>query len=694
MVLNQNLNSIETNIEGEQKSFTIKTTAKAFKILSSGLYSDKIKAIIRELACNAWDAHVICKNKTPFIVHLPSIAEPWFSVRDFGTGLSENDITNLYSTYFDSNKSYRNDQIGAMGLGSKSPFSYTDSFNIESRFNNTETLYTAFISDIGIPTIIKTFQSHTDEHNGIEIKFAVSKNDFEEFAQKAGVVFRIFENKPQVIGNNKYKEYEQSLIQVLSGTNWKYYKTNFYTPERAVAIQGNVEYPIDINQLGTLTSNQKFILQNKFYMYFNIGELDIAASREGLGYDEPTIANIKERVNFTFNSFIIRFKNEIKKAPSLWEAYISIANIAKEIDFNASKLYDIKFSYKGKSFSINECLNYKIPKGSKFCVSVYFCSAAYNASNRLKFNNEYKEEREISINPLEKELFLVQDENITEYKRMCKIKKVARENKGSKIFFLNSFSQEFFDAIGNPPFIKSSEIEVQKKVTKKGKAVFPNNYFIIKTKDNVENISYSEIKPGKQLYVSWINHEYCDSNRKRFDLYNILLMFDFLKKEKLIDANKTLYAVKPCEMETKRFKSLEWQDFIETGSLLIKNYINNNINHCSKMMTQYFLEQSVQDMDYHLRNLFIKEYKEHKDDYKANSLFLNIAEMITNHKSVSRKEDIILINDCFNIVDIKFKCDFDIIKLYPMFKLINNWSYKTGSEETIIDYIKLIDKHN
>mgnify|MGYP001258182542 FL=1 len=122
MILNNNGQDIQTNVQNTSKEFTIKTTAKAFRILSSGLYSDRIKAIIRELSCNAVDAHVMAKNSEPFLVHLPSNLEPWFSVRDYGIGLSENDVMNLYSTYFESTKTESNDQIGALGLGSKSPF--------------------------------------------------------------------------------------------------------------------------------------------------------------------------------------------------------------------------------------------------------------------------------------------------------------------------------------------------------------------------------------------------------------------------------------------------------------------------------------------------------------------------------------------------------------------------------------------
>jgi HSP90 family molecular chaperone len=78
-------------------AFTIAATGKSFKILSDGLYSDKIRAIIRELACNARDSHVAAGNAAPWHMHLPTYDEFWFSIEDFGTGMSHDDVMNVYS---------------------------------------------------------------------------------------------------------------------------------------------------------------------------------------------------------------------------------------------------------------------------------------------------------------------------------------------------------------------------------------------------------------------------------------------------------------------------------------------------------------------------------------------------------------------------------------------------------------------
>lgn len=78
---------------GAISDFKIRSTAKSFQILSSSLYANKIRAIIRELSCNAFDSHVAAgKQDVPFYVHFPTYLEPYFYVRDFGIGLTHDQV--------------------------------------------------------------------------------------------------------------------------------------------------------------------------------------------------------------------------------------------------------------------------------------------------------------------------------------------------------------------------------------------------------------------------------------------------------------------------------------------------------------------------------------------------------------------------------------------------------------------------
>jgi len=149
-------------------SFTILFNSKAFRVLSDTLYENKIGAIVREISCNANDAHVQAnKADQEFIIHLPDNFEPWFSVRDFGKGLSASDIKNVFTVYFASTKDQSNECTGMLGLGAKTPFSYTDQFTVTSYQNGICTIYSAFITESGVPNIIEMYSSESTEPSGV-----------------------------------------------------------------------------------------------------------------------------------------------------------------------------------------------------------------------------------------------------------------------------------------------------------------------------------------------------------------------------------------------------------------------------------------------------------------------------------------------------------------------------------------------
>ena len=60
----------------------------AFFLLSSTLYKEPYRAIIRELVSNAIDASKATNEAKPVILHIPSSTNEDFYVQDFGIGMS------------------------------------------------------------------------------------------------------------------------------------------------------------------------------------------------------------------------------------------------------------------------------------------------------------------------------------------------------------------------------------------------------------------------------------------------------------------------------------------------------------------------------------------------------------------------------------------------------------------------------
>jgi hypothetical protein len=302
---------------GEIGEFRIRNSAKAFNILSSGLYANKIRAIVRELSCNAVDSHIAAgKTDTPFDVHLPNQLEPWFAIRDYGTGLSHEQVTQIYTTYFESTKTGSNDFIGALGLGSKSPFSYTDNFTVTAIKDGVKGIYTAFINEAGVPSIALMMTEATDEPAGVEVKFSVNdRYDFDKFRQEARAVYKYFKLLPVVTGSTDFKidvpEYESK--DIIPGVS------QFKGGGRSVAIMGNIAYPIEIPQADQVLGDLRQLLQCSLELNFAIGELDFQASREGLSYIPQTVNAIKAKLEALNAVLAGKLAEEADAITNLWE---------------------------------------------------------------------------------------------------------------------------------------------------------------------------------------------------------------------------------------------------------------------------------------------------------------------------------------------------------------------------------------
>lgn len=301
---------------GQVGEFRIRNSAKAFNILSSGLYANKIRAIIRELSCNAVDSHVAAgKSDTPFDVHLPNTLEPWFSIRDYGTGLNHEQVTTIYTTYFESTKTDSNDFIGALGLGSKSPFSYSDNFTVTAIKDSKRRVYTAFINEQGVPSIALMHEEDTTEPAGVEVKFSVNdRYDYDKFIKEASQVYTYFKLRPVIHGCKNFTIVEpdykdRDIIKGISTID----------SHRSIAIMGNIAYPIEVPSTDTTLGTLREMLTCGLVIEFNIGELDFQASREGLSYIPSTISAIKGKLEALNNQLVTHIANEANKLTNYWD---------------------------------------------------------------------------------------------------------------------------------------------------------------------------------------------------------------------------------------------------------------------------------------------------------------------------------------------------------------------------------------
>lgn len=315
---------IERSGVSSEGNFTIAFNSKMAAILSNGLYSDKIQSVIRELSCNASDSHIEAGYADkPIEVHLPTTWEPWFHVRDFGIGLDHKQVMNIYTCYGASTKTHTNELTGALGLGSKSPFSYVDAFDVNARKDGVERQYLLFKSEDGMPSVALLGEFATTEPNGVTVKMPVKQEDIRRFSEKAALVFSWFDVKPSITGVTGLSIPQHNTAY--EGNGWKIRRRNpnSYSSDpvnRPVAIMGRVAYPLDPNSIADLTVAQKTMLEIPSMLIFNIGDLEVAASREGLGYDKRTQENIRKKLDHMLSDLSAEFEKKISAASTEWAA--------------------------------------------------------------------------------------------------------------------------------------------------------------------------------------------------------------------------------------------------------------------------------------------------------------------------------------------------------------------------------------
>ncbi|ARQ95238.1 rIIA lysis inhibitor [Bradyrhizobium phage BDU-MI-1] len=301
---------------GVQKEIKVafETNAVAFYATFSGLASDKIGYPVRELCTNAWDA-----ARGNFEVHLPTHLNPVFKVRDFGTGMSEHDMENVYARPYASKKRDSNDQVGGWGIGSKSPYAYligdhgSGSYNVTSYFEGVMRCYVMSLADDGMPKMELLFEGPTDQPSGMEVSFAVNKADINAFRDRASKILWSFNPRPTIL---PAIEWSQPVIEA-QGEKWTKYEDGTVPFWGPMVRMGCVMYPITLSKVETTG-----FLDSDDVVLFDapIGSLKVTLSREDIAYDETTKATLKSLIAEYEDNFISQLRAKVDAATSLFQA--------------------------------------------------------------------------------------------------------------------------------------------------------------------------------------------------------------------------------------------------------------------------------------------------------------------------------------------------------------------------------------
>lgn len=287
---------------GKTIDFGISNSAEFFDILSRTLYTDQILAVVREVLCNAWDAHITagCTDKAIEI----TLDNQHLVVRDHGYGIQHDQIGPIYGVYGASTKKNDGAQTGGFGLGCKAPFAYTDHFEVISHHAGGKTIYNMSKSNAvakGKPGIITLMRLPSTEQ-GLQVKIPIQDIDYSRFKS---VIERIVKNGEMKAELNKtllpVTKYSEAVNGYIMTTNAVMGMNNIY---RNIHVRyGNVIYPIDsCDELKSYYKDIEMFLgrfqeqhrPHALVLQAPPDSIAVTPSREALSMQEHTITTLKK----------------------------------------------------------------------------------------------------------------------------------------------------------------------------------------------------------------------------------------------------------------------------------------------------------------------------------------------------------------------------------------------------------------
>lgn len=311
--------------------FNVGDVAFIVDMFADKVYSHKERAVIRELSCNAYDSHVMANNRhTPFNVHLPTTLEPWFSVRDFGTGLSDHEIRTVFAGIGISTKRNNNEVIGCFGIGSLSPYALADSFTVISYHNGTMRTYTCYRDEQRKPVVALLTELETSEPNGLEVSLSVNGR-VQAFEDEAENVFRFWEGTlPNINNVNVIKECEKQRAKyIFSGDDFGLIGSY----GEMYAIMGNIAYkiPYELDEF-----------RCDGYLKFNLGELEFDTARENLSMTDKVRKAIKAKFEQVKSKLVVIATEQINSELTVYGKAVIADKMNKGCLSNFLKSIDLK----------------------------------------------------------------------------------------------------------------------------------------------------------------------------------------------------------------------------------------------------------------------------------------------------------------------------------------------------------------
>lgn len=288
----------------ETENFGVSNDPMLMSMLSTGFYGNPLRTMIQEIMFNAWDAHRMgnCLDR-PIDVYINE--GTGLIVRDYGPGIPDSEIHAVYCIYGASTKRDDKRQTGGFGLGSKSPFAYSESFTVTSMHAHVKCMYhiSRVSEDGGKPGMTRLIKIDTTE-SGLMVTVPLEAKDRSQAAKYVRDVLFLSGIK----ANFHYMDSSVELIESLSLKTGEYHidsRTNGQQVQGIYAVYGGVRYAIPEHEdyASELMFLQQFSRETGLFIGFAPDSLTPVPNRESLNMSLKCRENIRAGLELCIERF-------------------------------------------------------------------------------------------------------------------------------------------------------------------------------------------------------------------------------------------------------------------------------------------------------------------------------------------------------------------------------------------------------
>jgi hypothetical protein len=524
-------------------------------------------------------------------------------------------------------------------------------------------------------------ESETNENNGVEVKLAVKQDDLSEFVHKASQVFKTFDPIPTITGHSININ---SLKTRYSGKGWKLVESQNTYDHRARAVQGNVVYPIDFNKIIT---NDKITLvkENEFYIDFQIGELDVAASREALSYDDSTVKVLTARLESVYDDFMKQLQAAIGRCKSEWEARVALKTLVEKM-YNASH---IKIDYDGKMIN-NDSISIK---SQDISTQVFRYTSSYRRNSEYERTHLTKHNT-FSVEPVENAYFVVR--NPEESRKAITRAKHLAVSKQATVYLIDTMDKVLIEKLGNPQVIDSATIELPptEKAARASAAANKKVFMPYQGSFSSYNaVSLSDIdSKGVKFYVNTKRQHVLKSENEIFQ-HSFSSLISNAMKLGIISKDAPIYAAPIWATRSKKFVKAGWMNLLSYVEKKTKEMVASEADQIALHMN---LRASRREIQLSAMAEKIMSMKNLENRLAVDSKVLTIRDSYDNLRQAIDEKIAILINTAtmfsIRLPEGKVQKIESLDEAYPMISLVHRYSIDSDATiKMVFDYINMVD---